>query len=125
MSTQRYVTSTEYNWIIRRREEDEARRREEEAAVANNNKKGAKKVDKKVAGKVVQEEGKNPPASDPNEEANIPISDPIPEPDHSVMDKSEKAVTLKATATSDFTKYEVESRQVYFKPTLMYTTRIH
>ena len=109
MSTQRYVTSTEYNWIIRRREEEEARRREEEAAVANSNKKGAKKQDKK-AGKVVQEENKMPPASDPNEEANIPISDPIVEPDHSVLDKGDKAVTLKATATADFCKYEVESR---------------
>lgn len=111
MSTQRYVTTTEYNWIMRRREEDETRRREEEAALAAaTTKKGAKKPDPKKAGKIIQEESKQAPPSDPNEEANIPISDPIGEPDHAIVDKSDKAVTLKATAVADFTKYEVESR---------------
>lgn len=108
MSTQRYVTATEYNWLMRRREEEEARRREEEAAAAQANKKGAKKQDKK-AGKV-EEKKDQPPPIDPNEEANVPISDPIPEPEHVVIEKSEKAVTLKVTATADFAKYEVETR---------------
>lgn len=39
MATTRYVTLTEYNWIMKRREEEEAKRLAEEAA----NKKGAKK----------------------------------------------------------------------------------
>ena len=32
---------------------------------------------------------------------------------------------MKVNAIADFTKYEVESRQVFFKETLMYTTRVH
>lgn len=94
---------------MKKRDDDETRRREEELALANTKVKGAKKQDKKVA-KPVQEESKNPPASDPNEDANIPISDPIPETDHTTIEKTEKTVTLKATAVADFSKYEIESR---------------
>jgi hydrocephalus-inducing protein len=122
MMTQRYVTLTEYNWIMRRREEEEAKRREEEASLAQN-KKGAKKVDKKPT---KGEERKDaPPASDPNEDANIPLSDPIAEPESVPIEKTEKNVILRGTATSDFTRYEVENKSIYFKPTLMYTTRTH
>lgn len=39
MAATKYVTLTEYNWIMKRREEEEVRRLAEEAA----NKKGAKK----------------------------------------------------------------------------------
>jgi hydrocephalus-inducing protein len=34
-------------------------------------------------------------------------------------------LTLKASAVSDFAKYEVETREIYFKPTSMYTTMVH
>ncbi|CAD8206755.1 unnamed protein product [Paramecium octaurelia] len=117
MATTKYVTLTEYNWLIKKREEEEARRLAEEAA----NKKGAKKVDKKT----VKQDIVQPPQPEPGEEANIPISDPLPEPEYQVIDKSDKSMPMKVNAIADFAKYEIDQRSVYFKETLMYTTRVH
>lgn len=67
MSTTKYVTLTEYNWIMKRREEEEAKRLAEEAA--------AKKGGKKDTKKATKAEQVQPPIPDPNEEANIPLSE--------------------------------------------------
>ena len=123
MVTQRYVTATEYNWIMRKREEEDNRRREEEANVAAMNKKGAKKQDKKVT--KIDDKKDVPPPIDPNEDVNIPLSDPIPEPEYTMIEKSEKIVILKSNAIADFARFDIDSRQVIFRPTLMYTTRTH
>jgi len=53
------------------------------------------------------------------------LEEPLPEPDHAIIEKTEKAVKLKVTATADFARYDVETREIFFKPTLMYTSRTH
>lgn len=32
---------------------------------------------------------------------------------------------MKVSAVSDYAKYEVDVKEIYFKPTLMYTSRTH
>lgn len=49
----------------------------------------------------------------------------IKEPEHAVVEKTEKSLTLKASAVADYSKYEIQSRKVDFLPTMMYTSRVH
>ena len=65
------------------------------------------------------------PEIDQNELADIAYEDPLPEPDYIILEKTERNVTLKATATADYARFECETKEVCFKPTLMYTTRVH
>ena len=125
MVNTRYVTKTEYDWYIRKFEEEERKRKEEEELTK---KKGAKKDAKKPApkgGKGVEKEPEDlPPRPDPNEEADMRLEEPIPEPEHQLIEKTEKNLTLKANAVSDYVKYDCETREIFFAPTLMFTSRI-
>ncbi len=51
-----------------------------------------------------------PPPIDPNEDVNIPLSDPIPEPEYTMIEKSEKIVILKSNAIADFARFDIDSR---------------
>jgi len=53
------------------------------------------------------------------------LEESVPEPEFKEIEKTEKNIPLKINAVSDFARYEVDTREIYFKPTLMYTTRIH
>lgn len=120
MTNIKYVTQTEYDYWMKKREEEEQRRKEEESA--GTIKKGAKKADKKNPKKpeeILKDEGPPPPKK--GEEACIPYEEPIPEPEHTILDKTDKIVSLKVSAVSDFSRYEVDTREIFFKPTLMYT----
>ena len=129
MTVVRYVTKTEFDWMQRKREEEEKRRKQEElekAALLAKQKPGAKKTaapEKKKDKKVVEKEEDPMPVIDPKEEANIPLEDHIPEPENQAVDKSEKTLSLKTSANSDYARYETEVKEIFFKPTLMYTTR--
>jgi hydrocephalus-inducing protein len=121
--TVRYVTQNEYDWVMKKRVEEESKRREEEAAT----KKGAKKAapaDKK-AGDKKKEESVDHFVHDDTQEANIPLEEPIPEPDHKPIDKSDKNIPLKCSAIADFARYESETREIMFRATTMYTSRVH
>jgi hydrocephalus-inducing protein len=125
MKNIKYVTKTEYEWLLKKKAEEEAKRREEEAlAVAAA---ASKKAPKKDAKKKVDEPPKEerPPLPQPGERADIAYDEPILEPENTIVDKTEKNVILKASAVSDYAKYEVSSREIFFKPTLMYTSRSH
>ena len=104
MSVIRYATKTEFDWLQKKREEEAQRRRQEElekAALLAKQKPGAKKaapVEKKKEEKkkqALEKEDIAMPVIDPNEEANIPIEDPVVEPEHAIIDKTEKTMTLK------------------------------
>jgi hypothetical protein len=41
------------------------------------------------------------------------------------VEKTEKNLSLKASAVSDYAKYEIQSRKIDFLPTMMYTSRVH
>ena len=131
MTVVRYVTKTESDWLQKKREEEIQKRRQEElekAALLAKQKPGAKgkpaekKLDKK---KIIDKEEDIMPHIDPNEDANIPIEDPVAEPEHMVIDKTDKTLALKTSVISDFARYETETKEIFFKPTLMYTTMTH
>ena len=127
MTEPRYVTKNVFDWYTRKREEEEKRRREEEEALKP--KKGGKKEAKppqKKTGKGVVEEVKEeqPPLPDPNEDAIYPLSDPIKEPEYVPVEKSERMFILKAQAVADYVRYESEFKEIFFAPTLMYTSRM-
>lgn len=116
------VTQKEYDWYLKKKEEANAKRREEEALA--NTKKGAKKAEKKPKkGEEVKED--KPPSRQPGEEANIEYEEPILEPENTLIDKTDKNLGLKITAVSDYARYDIESKEILFKPTLMYTSRTH
>ena len=65
-----------------------------------------------------------------NEPANISLQEPVPEPQFEVIQEDpeeEKEYTLKATATCDLARYDQElvQKHIFFKPTLMFTSRTH
>lgn len=124
MKSIKYVTKTEYEWLVKRKAEEEARRREEEALAAAN-KKGGKKDAKGKKPEDVIGGIEKPPASVPGERADIPFEDIPLEPENSIIDKTEKNVSLKVSAISDYSKFEVDTKEIMFKPTLMYTSRTH
>lgn len=123
MKNVKYVTKTEYDWLVKKKAEDEQKRREEEALAAASNKKGAKKDNKAKKGEEPKEE--KPPAPQPGERADIAFDEPVLEPENAIVEKTEKNVILKVSAVSDYAKYEVESREIFFKSTLMYTSRTY
>lgn len=53
-----------------------------------------------------------------------PLVEVIAEPVHSVIEKSDKTINLKATAIADYARYDISTKSVYFSPTLMYTSRV-
>lgn len=53
------------------------------------------------------------------------LEESVAEPNHNVVDKTDKNVNLKVSAVADFVRYEVDVREIFFKPTLMYTSRVH
>ena len=118
----RYVTTSELEWYEKKREEEKQRILEEERA--GQNKKGAKKADKKQ-GKKDEKVDDKPPVPQPGEEANRPLQEPIPEPDHSIIDKTDKNYTLKINAVADYARYELSTKEIFFKNTLMYTSRTY
>jgi len=122
MVTVRFVTKTEYDWVTKRLEEEAARRKEEEEL---SKKKGAKKEVKKAGKKGEKEPEDVMPPIDPNEEADMRLSEPVPEPEFQPVEKTEKNLILKANGVSDFVKYDCEVREIYFAPTLMFTSRVY
>ena len=46
------------------------------------------------------------------------------EPQHSIIEKTEKSIPLKCSAVADYVKYESEMKVVQFNPTMMYTTKV-
>ena len=66
-----------------------------------------------------------PPPSLPGEEANKSLEEAVNEPDHTSIDKTEKNVQLKVSAVADYARYEVATKEIFFKSTLMYTSRVH
>ena len=107
---------------MKRQEEEDNRKKEEE--IANLNKKNSKKVDKKEV-KKVEEKKEKPPAALYGEVANVIYLEPIQEPENIAVEKSEKNINLKIFAVSDYASYEVETKSITFKPTLMYTSRTY
>jgi len=137
MTNVRYVTKTEYDWHMKKMEEERKRKEEEEEKAAKGSKKGSKKdskstkkTDKKDDKKgkdkgTIDTEPDDQPPIDPNEEADIQLVEPIPEPQFDYIDKAERNVNLKAKAVADYVRYESELKEIYFKPTLMYTSRVY
>jgi hydrocephalus-inducing protein len=41
-----------------------------------------------------------------------------------VVEKTEKSLSLKVSAVSDYARYEIQSRKIIFLPTMMYTSRV-
>jgi hydrocephalus-inducing protein len=60
---------------------------------------------------------------DPNEQPTEEIEESIKEPEVVIVENSQKDISVKCSATSDYPKYECTTNHVYFKPTLMYQTR--
>lgn len=58
-----------------------------------------------------------------SEEPTVELVETIPEVEHSKVDGSEKNVPLKTTLVCDYAKYECQTRNIEFKPTLMYASR--
>ncbi|EGR28756.1 hypothetical protein IMG5_169530, partial [Ichthyophthirius multifiliis] len=125
MTNIKYVTQKEYEWWIKKKKEEEELRKQEEEE--NKLKKPGKKADKKPLKKLQEESDKEdkPPAPLPGEIANIQFEEPIQEPECQIIEKTETNVTLKTSAISDYAKYEVDTREIFFKPTLIYTSRTH
>ncbi|EGR29178.1 hypothetical protein IMG5_161280 [Ichthyophthirius multifiliis] len=121
MSRTLLVTQREFDWYVKKSEEANTKRREEEALAALG-KKGAKKpAEKKKKGDEPKDD--KPPARLQEEEANIEYQEPIEEPMNITIEKTDKNITLKVSGISDYSKYEIQSKEIFFKPTLMYTSR--
>ena len=123
MKNIKYVTKSEFEWLTKKKAEEEAHRREEEALAAAAKKGGKKDAKGKKPDESIKED--KPPVAQPGERADVPFEELVLEPENVVIEKTEKNVTLKVSAVSDFAKFEVESREIVFKPTLMYTSRTH
>lgn len=42
-----------------------------------------------------------------------------------MIDKTDKAITLKSSAVADYARYDIDTKAINFLPTLMYTSRVH
>lgn len=124
MKNIKYVTKSEYEWLVKRKAEEEVRRKEEETLAAAN-KKGAKKDSKAKKGDEALGVFDKPPPPLAGERADVAYEDCVLEPENTIIDKTEKNISLKVSAISDFAKYEVDTKEILFKPTLMYTSRTH
>ena len=120
MTIRRFVTQSEFDWLEKKKEEEKKRREEE----AENAKKGGKK-DNKKAPKQENKVEEERPKPQPGEEANIPVEEVIAEPTNAPVEKTEKPLSLKATAICDYCNYEVSEKAIDFYPTMMYTSRVH
>ena len=109
----RMTTPTEYNWIMKCREA-EATFAAEEAEFAKKGKKHPKKKEDFIPPK---------PQIPPNEKEEVQLEEPLPEPPHSVVPNTEKAIPTKIFAKIDGVKYECDTTEIYFKSTMMYTAR--
>ena len=125
MTEVKMVRPSEYKVMMRKKEEAERVRLEEiEAAAAQKDKKKAapKKDVKKEKGK--GKDGKEEEDEiDYSEEASVEVEDTVPEPEHPVIQGSEKELRLECNAIIDYPKYECETDNIMFKPTLMFQTR--
>jgi len=126
MTTSRFVTKTEYDWQMKKQEEAERRRREEEEEIAKNKKGGKKDAKKPVVSKgALGEDTDTMPPIPAHEEATHRLEIPIPEPAFQPIEKTEKSVSLKGYAVSDYVKYECATKEILFAPTLMFTSRTY
>jgi len=86
-------------------------------------KKDAKKEVKKDAkGKIIEQVDEQDKI-DENEQPTEEIEEPIKEPEITIVENTQKDISLKCTAISDYPKYECATQHIFFKPTLMYQTR--
>lgn len=124
MKNTKFVTKTEYEWFMKKQEEEERRRKEEEEEMFKSRKAG-KKETKKPVSKTNFEAEESMPHIDPHEPASMRLDVPVPEPGFQPIEKSEKNVNLKAFVVADYVKYECETKEINFAPTLMFTTRTY
>ena len=68
-----------------------------------------------------QRPGNRPPATP----AKQKVVETDPEPAHSVVDNSQREIELFVSAVSDRSKYECLAKDVKFRDTLMYQTRVY
>ena len=60
-----------------------------------------------------------------NEEPTQELIEVIPEPEFTKVDDSDRNVVLKTSCVIDYANFSCETKQVDFKPTLMYAQRTH
>lgn len=60
---------------------------------------------------------------DPSEPLDVAIEEMVAEPKFTEIDKSDKNLLLKLNAISDYARYDVDTREIFFNSTLMYTSR--
>jgi hydrocephalus-inducing protein len=121
MKTVRMVRPSELKKIMYEREQEEKKRKEEaEAAAAAGKKGGAKKAPPKK-----EEEPTETFEIDESEDPTAELIDTIAEPEHEKVEGSERQQTLRTTLVCDYAKYECQTTQISFKPTLMYAQRTH
>lgn len=60
-----------------------------------------------------------------NEPQDVPLEEIVPEPEHKIVEKSERTINLKFSGVADYAKYEVDSETIHFLPTMMFTSRSH
>lgn len=51
------------------------------------------------------------------------MTETISEPRYQEIDKTDKSIPLKIFAVADYAKYEIDTKEVFFRPTLMFTSR--
>ena len=49
----------------------------------------------------------------------------VPEPNMREIENTAKSITLKTSAKADYAQYQVDTTEVFFKPTLMFTSRTY
>ena len=121
----RMVRPSEHAGVMKKREEEAKRKAEEiEAALAAKEKAKGKAPPKKEVKKDKKDKKEEEEIKiDMSEEPTMELEDVIPEPLHSVIDKTEKTIMLKCKGVADYPKFQCEIDNIMFKPTLMYQTR--
>jgi hydrocephalus-inducing protein len=124
------VSLSEYNNIIAKKQE-EAQKRKDEIEILVNTLMGGKggKTNPPAAKK---DQNQNAPKkkedgllSRPNEENIMEVEINLPEPNYSIIEKSEKFNTIRVTAVADYVKFQCQVKEIKFKPTTMYGSRKH
>ena len=82
-------------------------------------------MDKKQTKKLEETKDQTMPRALPGEIPEIPLEEQIGEPEFKEIEKTQKQIVLKANATADYARYEIDSTDIIFKPTLMFTSRVH
>lgn len=111
----KFVTPTEQIWI-KSCEEAERVLLEQEAEFIKKGKKAPKRKDDYLPPKPEIPEG---------EKKNVEIQEPVPEPEHDMSAEKEEIFPLLVSANVDAAKYQCSTSQIEFRPTMMYTSRIH